>query len=296
MVQIYTYRFKKIFVTAFQKPVVFSLFNYLILSNSMLFKKMQICHLFKNLLLLLIPFFSMTTCILHAQSFKSECLELIRELYKKLNTPDSTFKQNRIYYLDYQITTIFRKPVPYPQHTTNVKVYVHPSQIRFLSQEASIYQDAANSFTIMPDRKVIYWGNSTLNFGKELRQKHFAMLQDTLFDIAQVQECEDIQLPNGKANKQVALALNGAPSKLFPYVRLTFQIDAAKQFIHKVIIDYPPPNKIARVEITFNEINYDYKTDILKKPVMSIFFNEKQELLPEYRSYKLVDHRKKSKQ
>lgn len=221
------------------------------------------------------------------------CLEVIKQAYKKRNSPPSSSDQTQIYYLDYQITTILRDPTS--NHITDVKVFIDQKQVRFLSREMSIYQDESNSFTVIPDRKMIYWGDSSMNLAKEMRVKGVANLQNKLFDLVEVTQCKDVELPNSKADKQIALQLDDQAQKSFPYERVTFIIDTTELFIHKVILDYPKPSKIARIEITFNEMSYNYKTDILDEPLMSLFFDDKQELLPKYEGYRLIDHRRSSR-
>ena len=56
--------------------------------------------------------------------------------------------------------------------------------------------------------------------------------------------------------------------------RLTFWIDPKAETLHKVLLEYPAPHKIDRVEITFNAIDYDYKTDELDTSILSVIFNQ----------------------
>ncbi len=253
---------------------------------------------FKSCFLVLLLIAINITCIppLYCQvAEESDCMDLVKQAYEKRNFPPQSDNQDHVYYLGYQIKTIFREKRQIPHHISDVKVFINQKQTHFISNEMSIYQDESSSFTVIPDRKVIYWGGSSMNMAKEIRLKNFSLLQDKLLDLAKVQECNDIRLENSKANKQVILLLEEEAQKSFPYDRVTFLIDTAEQYIHQVFLDYPEPNKISRIEVTFNEMSYNYQTHILDKPLISLFFNEKGELLPEYKDYQLIDQRKQSK-
>ncbi len=243
-----------------------------------------------------IVYLSIPFPFLYAQTnHTNECLELVRNIYKKLNTHEQTLSIDKVYYLDYQVKTKMRDTIRYRDTVSHIEVYTNNKRAQMLSDEMSVYQDEIHCFTVLPSQKIINWNDSHMNLGKEMRIKSIASFQDKLFEVAEVDECNDIQEATVKANKQVVLVLDKESQRQFPYVSLTFQIDTEQQTIHKILIDYPEPHKIARIELTFNDIVYDYKTDKLDKPVISLIFNEKQELLPKYKDFKLIDRRSQKK-
>ena len=134
-----------------------------------------------------------------------------------------------------------------------------------------------------------------MNLEKEMRAQSLLSFQETLFEVAQVQQCEDVEMGGGSPGKKIVLVLDAEGRKRFPMYRLTFWIAPEADTLHKVLLEYPVPRKIDCIEITFNAIDYNYKTNALVTSILSLIFDQNGDLLPKYKAFKVIDRRKRQR-
>lgn len=221
----------------------------------------------------------------------NNCMLWIKNINYRLNNPTNFSNPTQTYYCHYQTKITLKIGRDYSTQTTGVKILLNKQQAQILSDEMSAYQDQQFGIWVDHRQKTIFWRDADPESFKAFRQAYALSMQDTLLKVARVLECKDIQHP--KAQKQVTLGFDKAHEGMFPYNKLTYQIDTVRQMFHKIIAEYPSESPIKQVEVTFLEINYNYKTDALNKPVKSLFFDAKGKLLPKYKEYQLIDQRSK---
>ena len=102
-------------------------------------------------------------------------------------------------YLNYSVNTTLRDGKQGPGSKSSVEVIMNNKQARIISKEISVYQDEFQSFTILPTRKTIYQGESTLNLDNNKRLNSLSMLQDAIFDVSIVKDCKDFDLEERKS-------------------------------------------------------------------------------------------------
>lgn len=232
--------------------------------------------------------FFCTISTLYAQETERQCLSLVKECYRNLNYAPAE-NTNNIYYLHYSANTVMRDSSKNNNSRTEAKMYLSNKKVRLLSNEMEVYQDEEDAFTVLPSKKTIYRSYPTLNFDKENRKKQLSMLQDTLLSMSEVSSCKVVK--ENKADKEVVLIPNAKAKQLFGVGKMVFYINSAEKNIEKVIINYLPPKEILSVTYAFHSVEYNYKTDILIKPVLPLFIDKSGQLIPEYKGYRFIDNK-----
>jgi hypothetical protein len=222
----------------------------------------------------------------------SSCIQSLRDIYKKMNSIPETTDGKTIYYMNFNIKTTLRKQSLEPS-LSDVELMVGKNQMRYLSREMVIYEDEKNSFTVIPSRETIYWGDSNIGHNKNQREKRMTILQDTLFDLCSLEECRNVNQSKEGYDRIIVLKASSEAQKLFGMNKLTFFVNSITDQIKKISIEYPDNNQVSSVEMTYNSINYNYQKNNFSRPVKSFFMDDKQELLSAYKQYQLIDNRKK---
>ncbi len=227
-----------------------------------------------------------------SQEVSKACLDLVRAAYHQMNSTEKYPGSDNIYFLNYDLSVFMRDSLKYPPQKTQIRILKKQLRSHMVSEELSVYQDSMDVFTIMDDRKTIYRDKpGSLQLINQARTAQAIMLQDTLLALGEVVECNNIDGRKKKADKQITLAFTEEDRKVLPYERLTFHIDSKNNYIHKILVRYPAAHQMARIEIVYKELNYNYKTTLLDKPVASLIFDSKGKLLPKYKKYTMVDNR-----
>jgi hypothetical protein len=221
----------------------------------------------------------------------SDCLDLVRRTYAHLSRPAADEKAHR---LRYSVHTVPRKPAGDAGSRSTVEVILNGHQVRLTSPELLSYQDKESSITILPVRKTVTIGPSTMDLHRDKRVQDLTLFQDKLFDSAVVESCVSLPTGDGEpARKRVVATIDEGARRRFPMRRLTYEVDESGDHVRRVLMEYPESHKLDRVEITFEAIDYDYETRELESPIRSAVFDDQGRLLPQYSGFKVVDRRSK---
>ncbi|MBI2968992.1 MAG: hypothetical protein HYY40_14415 [Bacteroidetes bacterium] len=222
--------------------------------------------------------------------YSQSCLQSVRECYKKMNNPDAELKKNNLYYLNYTVLNTMRDTALLATSGGTFEVLLAPGFARLLSDQVEVYQDITDAFMIIPSRKIIYHTASALRKAQESMKKEMMIIQDTLFTLAAEESCREITLADGTCYKEVILVIRGMARQAFKIEKMTFQLSAEKQFIHKIVIQFTPEKEIAQTEVTFNALDYNYKKPVKNNtPVARHFLDGNGRLLARYTGYELVE-------
>jgi hypothetical protein len=218
---------------------------------------------------------------------------MVRSIYKRMN---ATSSEDATAHFNYTVKTVLSEssgaPADGKVSTTTADIVISKKQARYTSKEVVFYQDEVNAFTVIPSRKTIYWGDSNLSMGKKERQDRLGMLQDTLFTMCSVAENKPV---SGKEeyDRCITLVPTKKAQELFGMKKLVFYVSEKKEKIYKISVDYPEGGQVEKMEITYNTMELDYKAPGMGKPVKSLFIEGRNQLVPSYKGYTLVDNRKK---
>lgn len=223
----------------------------------------------------------------------NECINEVRNIYKNMKMDDLD-KGN--VYMNYSVITYYkpqgkqaRKPA-----TTTVEFAISKQQIHYRSDEASVYVDAKDNFTIIPHRKVIYWTNSLLEVEKDKRLQAYTLFQDSLFNMSKLVNCEkQINAAEGY-DKIITMEPLAKAQAVYPYKTYTFYINTTQRSIKKVVIELLPKVKeVAKMELRYNKIEQHYTKENLSDPVKNIVLNSSDKPNNKYKDYTLIDNRAK---
>lgn len=223
----------------------------------------------------------------------NDCVKEVQDIYKNMKMDDLD-KGN--VYMNYTITTHYKPDGDKPRKNgkTDIEFVIGKEQMHYKTPEVIVYIDTKDNFTIIPDRKVIYWSNSMLEIEKEKRIKAFTILQDTLFSISKVIECKTkINTAEGY-DKIVTMEPMEKWKKVYPYMRYAFYISTKEKAIKKVIIDFLPQYEFTKIELRYNKIELNYTKVSLMDPVKNIVLTADGKLNSTYKAYTLIDNRAKS--
>jgi len=249
---------------------------------------------------LVLTVFFLQLFTIQSQSFnppenKNKCKEDLRKLYAKQNNMQAPV-EGKVYYLNYSVKSTPNKEKAVEQKT-DVKIYSNVEKTYFESNTMEIYQDKKVSVSVIPSSKTIIVNNiyKETEKTKENKLKYLTVLQDTLFDLSEVEQCDLEKTTTGETIKKVKVKLTDKGVKLFKMTSVDFFLKKDADFINSYTINYSEKQRFKKVQISFNEFDYDYKTDKLNKPILSLVFDANNKLLNQYKDYKLIDNRNKKK-
>ena len=242
--------------------------------------------------------FLLLGCAVAMLSFSSykkgeqDCLQQIRDFYSTIN---SVSKQG-ITHISFSVKTIMRPSEKVDQPITNseVEMFCSGNQSRYISKEISVFEDETNSFTVIPNRKEIYWGNSVRNLEKDKRERKLFILQDTLFDLCTIKECKKIAATSEGCDQLIVIGSNEKLKKIYDISTISFWYNSSSKQVKKILIAYPNSIPIISMEANFKIMDYNYQGNDLSTSVKKLFIKSGDQLIEKYKGYKLIDNRIKN--
>ena len=227
---------------------------------------------------------------------ESNCLEQIRRLYATLDSMARNLPENKTLYISYTVSTTAldfnKQPVTSQSH---VEVYVNKSRLYSLTNEAEVYRDEESSVLISPKRQTIIITDAHKKRKQALMQ-YTSMVQDTLFSLAQEEDCGYVKTETGDKVKRIELKMTEKGVKLFNIRYMDILLDKEEKAVHRMTIEYDEGYRLRQMELAFHAFDFDYKTDMLKRPALSAVFKSDNLVHAKYKGYKVIDRRKRSKQ
>lgn len=218
------------------------------------------------------------------------CVAEVQSIYKSMKMDDLD-KGN--VYMNYSIITHYavRENKPVKPAKTNVEFVIGKTQMYYKTAEAVVFIDTTDNFTIIPERKVVYWSNSMLEVEKEKRIKSFSILQDSLFQMSELVECKTQVNTAEGFNKVVIMQPMEKAKKVYPYKRFSFYINTEQKKLKKVVVEFPAGFEFTKMELIYNKIETQYTGEELNKTAKSKIVTGGNALNDQYTGYTLIDNR-----
>ena len=218
---------------------------------------------------------------------QDECMSQLRDILHTMSSRESM----GICSLDYQVRS---KPRQYntPETILRVKMRASKNQMEVVSSQIEAYQDKENAFTLVPSRKIIYWGDSQLNKKDTADRNDFLKLQSLALDHSKIKSCKELR--SGNYDKEIILSPDAGLRKKFGFKEITFLINTKTNSVYRTLLSYTA-GQFEYVEVTYLSLNYREKTGGLNYSVKSKFLTPQDKLLAKYSGYELIDVRAKRK-
>lgn len=229
--------------------------------------------------------------ILFSATPDNTCINSVRKVFDVMNAPEV---KNNVTYLKYTVTAKLNVKDKQDKNiisSSTFELITAKEKSRIYSKEMVVLRDEKQTFTILLQKKVIYWTNTFIKDKSKDTYSNLRMMQDSVFKHAERVECTAVE---GQAyNKMIVLVLDKKMSKMMQMKKISYCIDDTKNLLSKVEVDYLPNNEYENVIYAFIEQSSDYKKADMNVPVNSLVFEKGNTLQKQYEGFKIIDTRKK---
>jgi hypothetical protein len=217
------------------------------------------------------------------------CLAQVKNVFDKMN---SCVVNNHVLYLNYTVTSYVNATEEFRDNTVSTLTFeliTNKVQTRLYSKQAIVLKDEKHTFTILPEKKTIYWANGVLDKTAAPIYNRLAQMQDTIFKNVKKIECVDVKQKS--YNKTVTLYLNERMAKQQGVEKATYCYNDVNNLLSQVILEYLPENNYKRVVYDFNKTDFNYQQANMKIAVEKLVFESKNKLKKEYQGFQINDNR-----
>ena len=239
-----------------------------------------------NLIKTLTIFFFLvsSTSVLSAQ----ECLDQLKQLYQNMETK-MTENEGGIFHLKYQMTNVVGANKGGQTMSTRVEILSQGNKSYYISDQASIFQDVAITYTVMPAEREIILTPNTGESIKQARLNQITNMQQRILSVASLKSCSDINR-NGNNLKQIVISMPKAEQTATNIKEIEFVVDMESFTLLESTILYLKTEEIVSSKIVYETINYNASTDRFQQPVAQEVFTSGQEPIGLYKGYKVINY------
>lgn len=216
---------------------------------------------------------------------QEECKEQLRTILQKMSGRDHPGTIS----FEYQVRSKSRQKGT-PESVTRVKMRAGKDRTEIISSQMEFYQDKIHAFTVLPSRKIIYWGDSQLSAKDTSRANDLHELQRRVFTHSTLKSCTVIE-NNSHCDKQAVLIPDAELIKRFGFRDITYFINTKTGSLYKALINYAA-GPLEFVEMTYLDISYQEHA-VGSDPVQSKILTPQGKLQARYSGYELIDMRAK---
>ena len=221
----------------------------------------------------------------------STCLNSVKKVFDQMKI---STENSEVSYMNYTVTAKLHERDNKDKNIINsstFEVISNKKNSRIYSKEMIVLRDEKNTFTILPQKKTIYWQNTFVKEKGADAYNDLRKMQDSVFKHAEKVDCKTV---TGQAyTKMITVSLDKNMAAYMQMKKLTYCIDDKKNLLSKVEVEYLPNNNYENIVYVFNEQNYDYKKADMTIPVQNLVLENDKTLQKLYAGFKLIDTRKK---
>jgi hypothetical protein len=215
-----------------------------------------------------------------------DCMEQLRGILEKMNSKDRPGLTS----FEYQVRARPRQKDA-GESISRVKMRAGKDQTEIISSQMEFYQDRVNAFTVLPSRKLIYWGDSQQGIKKDTAQTNdLHEIQRRVFASSTLKSCTAVE-NNSQYDKEFVLIPDAELIKRFGFKDITYYVNTRTGSLYRALISYKM-GPFEYVEVTYLEISYQADA-VWNEPVKSKILNPQGKLLTRYSGYELIDMRAK---
>lgn len=203
--------------------------------------------------------------------------------------------------MEYAVHTTFRNdPDDGPQETDRViaSIYIAGSKSKFVSEEMELFKDDSVQVSVMKDEKKIIIMRPIGTQFKEVQKLTLTILQDSLITWLTVTNCETVCYDNDPNSFVERIETKLRTPQLMNetgILKVLYWIDRKEWRISRIKVFYRDhPYDVQEIDLTISKYDTDYRGEAFRGKAYNLVFSSRNELLPKYRGYSVVDYRKKN--
>lgn len=221
---------------------------------------------------------------------ESECLKMVRSAYHHISETGKDGGITRVRYAISSTATVMGKVAT---TKADIELLVAENRLQMTGGPMEVWQDEQVKVTLIPNRGLIYVGDTDPRRFKQAQSPLALALQDSLLAISQLEQCIEEKGNDGTILKHVELRL---PEPFQTQARVSdirITVNPANQMVQRVRVQYLPSSQIQEMEMNIHSIETNFQTDLFDQPVLLKFFDKQGTVRPEYAEYKIMDVRVK---
>lgn len=219
---------------------------------------------------------------------KSECLQMVRAAYHNVAEVGKNGRITRVRYSVSSTATVMGKITT---TKANIELLVAENRVQMTGGPMEIWQDEKVKITLIPNRRLLYIGDTDPRRFKQAQSPLALAFQDSLIALSQIESCIEKKETNGEVVKQVKLRL---PEPLQTQAQLSdinITINPSEEMVQHVQLQYLPSSQIKEMEMTIDSIETNYQTNLFDQTILQKFFDEQGKIRSLYSEYKIIDVR-----
>lgn len=218
-------------------------------------------------------------------------LQEVREVYQKFLYAGLNSKGTGSCRMEMVTTYCHRDSAHVPKAVSKVVMATEPGKFSMTSDQIVVYRDDRNTATILPLKKVIYYGESIpLEKRNKDEQQAKAELIDSLLGYCKIKTYRESMSAKGVPMAAAELVPGPLAVKASGVTRVVIEYDAACKELKQVRTDYAPGNEMAYSIVRYESLAANPDEPVLAGSVKKIVFNGNR-LSAKYAGFELIDLR-----
>lgn len=217
-----------------------------------------------------------------------ECLDQLKQLYKTMEE-DMTRNEGNVFHLKYQMTNVLGADKGGQSMSTKVEILSQGNKSYYISDQASIFQDAQLTYTVMPSEKEIIITPNKGESIKQARLNQITAMQERILTVAKLKSCNTVS-KNGKNLQQIVVVLPLEDQKSTKIQEISFLVDLGSASLFESTITYVQEGDLVSSKMIYETIDYNSATNRLQKPVAGEVFISGQEPISQFKGYKVINY------
>ena len=209
------------------------------------------------------------------------CVSKIENLYHLLEERVNEVDNENPFEMKFRMSLVYNNGTKVDSTSHEAHVISDNSKRYFFTNGSKIYQNNEVTISIMDKTKEVRMFDTPPESYKNTMANYHGFLEDSLFKSVDNAVCKGntVKLFFDEENKLA----NGLKE-------ITFNL-GGKQLVRSIQAKYYPGQAYSRIRVDYTLIDFNSKTKILSKELIANVMVGNQ-LVPQYKNYKLYDHRK----
>jgi hypothetical protein len=238
----------------------------------------------KIIQLLLLAVSTSTLVSFSAFGQKESCKEQLNDLLYNLS---SKAQGSHARYLEYTTTNYLRAPITGGPGaiSSKTKLYSHGERLHYITDDIEVYKDGLEMMLVLKEKQAVFLADAELANG-QYEQMHL-MKQKVLENLLDLQ-CQ-------KIGNETSITLLPGDSLGLEVEKLIYVLEPSYKQIKRIEVYYKAEHPLEKTELNFIKVDDKAEAALLPVNVKALLYDTEGKLKPAYKSYKIMDRRKKAR-